>query len=100
MNKKPPQPDIKPADLYKDGSPYVHPRAILPHMPNVTANAEQLKAICNGRNVNLPDFSDAQFVKVFADQVTLVAVCERVANTLFHPHTVLYNAEELKALLR
>lgn len=82
-------------DLYGPGSPYIHPRNLLPQMPCVTASHEQLVAICNGRNVNLPDFSAAQFVKVFADQTTLVAVCERLAGTLFHPHTVLYRADEL-----
>ncbi len=71
-------------------NPYLHPRLVLPAMPSVTATREALSAICVGRAVNLPDFSSALRIKVFADQQTLVAVCSRVAGCLFRPRVVLY----------
>lgn len=61
----------------------------------MTATPEQLAAILNGRKVRLPDFSDARRVKVFADQDTLVAICERIAGPLFKPVTVLFRPGEL-----
>ena len=76
-------------------SPYIHPRLLLQHMPAVTATPAQLTAILHGRNVHLAEFSNERFVRVFADQDTLVAICERIAGPLFHPHTVLYRPGEL-----
>ena len=71
-------------------SPYLHPRQILNGFPSVTATAEAVAAIRYGRSVNLPEFSDAPLVKVFANQYLLVAVVQRVAATLFKPRVVLY----------
>jgi tRNA pseudouridine55 synthase len=69
--------------------PYVHPRHILAQMPCVTASAESVGYLKNGRAVNLPEFSDAPLVKVFADQTQLIAVVQRIAGTLFQPKVVL-----------
>jgi tRNA pseudouridine55 synthase len=68
---------------------FVHPRRILPLMPSVTANEETVSYIRNGRSVNLPEFSKAKLVKVFAGQAEIVCVAERVAGTLFHPKLVM-----------
>jgi tRNA pseudouridine55 synthase len=75
-------------------SPYLHPRQILTRFPSVTATAEAVAAIRNGRSVNLPEFSDAPLVKVFANQYLLIAVVQRIAATLFQPRVVLYGSNE------
>lgn len=73
---------------------FVHPRRILPEMPSVTATPDMVSYIRNGRAVNLPDYSSAPFVKVFAGQRNLIAVARRVAGTLFHPKVVLAASNE------
>jgi tRNA pseudouridine55 synthase len=73
---------------------FIHPRLMLSALPNVTATPEQLAAIRNGRAVNLPEFSSAPLVKVFANQHLLVGVAQRIAGTLFHPKVVLYGSNE------
>lgn len=70
-------------------SPYLHPRLLLPAIPSLTAAPEAIAYIRNGRAVNLPEFSDAPLVKVFADQSHLAAICRRIAGTLFQPKIVL-----------
>jgi len=75
-------------------TPYLHPRQVLCRFPSVTASPEIVAAIRNGRSVNLPDFSDAPFVKVFASQQLLLAVMHRIAGTLFQPKVVLYGSNE------
>jgi tRNA pseudouridine55 synthase len=75
-------------------TPFLHPRQILAGLPSVTASPEALAAIRNGRAANLPDFSDAPLVKLFANQHLLVAVVQRVAGTLFQPKVVLYAGNE------
>ncbi|HWE84480.1 MAG TPA: tRNA pseudouridine(55) synthase TruB [Terracidiphilus sp.] len=67
----------------------VHPRAFLPHMPSVTADAQSLGRIRNGMQANLHEFTNAPLVKVFASQRDLVAIAQRVAGTLFQPIAVL-----------
>jgi len=67
----------------------IHPRRVLPDLPCVTANEETVTYIRNGRSINLPEFSKAKLVKVFANQAELVCVAERIAGTLFHPKLVL-----------
>ncbi len=67
---------------------FIHPRRILPQLPCVTANEEMTARIRNGRSVNLPEYSDAPLVKVFAGQRDLIAVATRVAGTLFRPKIV------------
>ncbi len=75
-------------------SPYLHPRQILARFPSVTAAPEVITAIRNGRSVNLPEFSNAPLVKVFADQQLLIAIMKRIAGTLFQPRVVLFGSNE------
>ena len=68
---------------------FVHPRKLLPNFPSVTADEPTAARIRSGRTINLPDFSGARQVKVFAGQRDLIAIATRVAGTLFHPKIVL-----------
>jgi tRNA pseudouridine55 synthase len=63
----------------------VHPRSFLPEMPSVTGDALALGRLRNGAQANLPEFSNAPLVKVFAGQHELVGIARRVAGTLFQP---------------
>ena len=67
----------------------VHPRALLPEMPSVTGDAIALGRLRNGAQANLPEFSSASLVKVFATQRELAGIARRVAGTLFQPVVVL-----------
>ncbi len=67
----------------------VHPRSLLPEMPCVTADAMALGRLRKGAQANLPEFSRAPLVKVFADQKELVGIAKRVAGTLFQPVVML-----------
>lgn len=67
----------------------VHPRALLPEMPSVTGDAIALGRLRNGAQANLPEFSRAPMVKVFAGQRELVGIAKRVAGTLFQPVVVM-----------
>jgi tRNA pseudouridine55 synthase len=67
----------------------VHPRSLLPEMPAVTGDPVALGRLRNGAQANLPDFSQAQVVKVFASQREMVAIARRVAGTLFQPVVVM-----------
>jgi tRNA pseudouridine55 synthase len=66
----------------------VHPRALLPEMPAVTGDAITLGRLRNGAQANLPEFSAAPLVKVFASQRELMGIAKRVAGTLFQPVTM------------
>ena len=67
----------------------LHPRTILPEMPSVTADLHALGRLRNGAQVNLPEFSRAPLVKVFANQRELAAIAKRIAGTLFQPVVVM-----------
>ena len=67
----------------------VHPRALLPEMPCVTADDVALGRLRNGAQANLPEFSREAMVKVFAGQRELVGIAKRVAGTLFQPVVVM-----------
>jgi tRNA pseudouridine55 synthase len=67
----------------------IHPRCLLPQMPAVTGDAQALGRLRNGAQANLPEFSRAPLVKVFASQRELVGVAQRVAGTLFQPILVM-----------
>jgi tRNA pseudouridine55 synthase len=71
---------------------FVHPRKLLPEIPSVTANDDQIALILHGRAVNLPEMSKSKYVKVFRGQREIVAIATRVAGTLFHPKIVLTQA--------
>jgi tRNA pseudouridine55 synthase len=74
-------PSLEPARL--------HPRAMLPEMPAVTADAIALGRLRNGAQANLAEFSAASQVRVFAGQRELVAIAKRIAGTLFQPLMIL-----------
>lgn len=67
----------------------IHPRLLLPEMPSVTGDAFALGRLRNGAQANLPEFSAAPVVKVFASQRDLVGIAKRVAGTLFQPVVVM-----------
>ncbi|MGD1106587.1 MAG: tRNA pseudouridine(55) synthase TruB [Terracidiphilus sp.] len=67
----------------------VHPRALLPEMPAVTGDGQALGRLRNGAQANLPEFSSAPLVKVFAGPRELAGIARRVAGTLFQPVVVM-----------
>jgi tRNA pseudouridine55 synthase len=67
----------------------VHPRLLLPEIPSVTGDSAALGRLRNGAQANLPEFSAAPLVKVFAGSRDLVGIARRVAGTLFQPVVVL-----------
>ncbi len=67
----------------------IHPRALLPVMPAVTGDGQALGRLRNGAQANLPEFSAAPMVKVFAGPRELVGIARRVAGTLFQPVVVM-----------
>jgi tRNA pseudouridine55 synthase len=67
----------------------IHPRSLLPEMPSVLGDAMALGLLRNGAQANLPEFSQAPLVKVFAGQRELVGIAKRVAGTLFQPVVVM-----------
>lgn len=73
---------------------FIHPRLVLPEFPAVTAPPESLARLKNGGAVNLPEFSKALTVRVFASQRELIAIARRLAGTLFQPKIVLRSTPE------
>lgn len=67
----------------------IHPRSLLIEMPSVTGDDMSLGRLRNGAQANLPEFSHALLVKVFAGQRELVSIARRVAGTLFQPVVVM-----------
>jgi tRNA pseudouridine55 synthase len=67
----------------------IHPRSLLTEMPSVTGDDMSLGRLRNGAQANLPEFSQAPLVKVFAGQRELVGIARRVAGTLFQPVVVM-----------
>ncbi|MGA8739935.1 MAG: tRNA pseudouridine(55) synthase TruB [Terracidiphilus sp.] len=67
----------------------IHPRSLLTEMPSVTGDSMSLGRLRNGAQANLPEFSQAPMVKVFASQRELVGIAKRVAGTLFQPVVVM-----------
>ncbi len=67
----------------------VHPRDLLPEMPAVMGDAHVVNRLRNGAQANLPEFSQAQLVKVFVGQRDLVVIAKRIAGTLFQPVVVM-----------
>ncbi len=66
-----------------------HPRTLLTEMPAVTGDEQSLGRLRNGAQANLPEFSRAPLVKVFASQRELVGVARRIAGSLFQPVVVM-----------
>jgi tRNA pseudouridine55 synthase len=67
----------------------IHPRSLLTEMPSVGGDDVSLGRLRNGAQANLPEFSQAPLVKVFAGQKELVGIARRVAGTLFQPVVVM-----------
>ena len=67
----------------------IHPRSLLTEMPSVSGDQFALGRLRNGAQANLPEFSQAAIVKVFAGQRELVGIAKRVAGTLFQPVAVM-----------
>jgi len=67
----------------------IHPRILLPEMPAVTGDGLALGRLRNGAQANLPEFSAAPLVKVFAGPRELAGIARRVAGTLFQPVVVM-----------
>lgn len=67
----------------------LHPRTLLPEMPAVTGDVMALGRLRNGAQANLPEFSSAPLVKVFAGQRELMGIAKRIAGTLFQPVVVM-----------
>jgi tRNA pseudouridine55 synthase len=66
-----------------------HPRTLLPEMPCVTVDDQIAGRLRNGMQVNLPDFSQAPFIKIFSAPTELLAIGRRIAGTLMQPIVVL-----------
>ncbi|MEO6923895.1 MAG: tRNA pseudouridine(55) synthase, partial [Bryocella sp.] len=66
-----------------------HPRGILPHMPSVTVDEQTAGRIRNGMQVNVPDFSSTERLKLFTGQRDLLAIARRIAGTLVQPEVVM-----------
>jgi tRNA pseudouridine55 synthase len=66
-----------------------HPRCMLPQMPSVTVDENTAVRLKNGMACNLPEYSNAPFIKIFIDQRELFAIGRRVAGTLMQPMAVL-----------
>ncbi|HUQ49267.1 MAG TPA: tRNA pseudouridine(55) synthase TruB [Terriglobales bacterium] len=64
-------------------------RAVLPEMPSVIANDQQMQKVRHGNPVNLSELSQEPLVKVFDGNRELVALASRIAGTLFQPKIVL-----------
>jgi tRNA pseudouridine55 synthase len=58
-------------------------------MPSVTGDGPALGRLRNGAQANLPEFSMAPLVKVFAGPRELAGIARRVAGTLFQPVIVM-----------
>ena len=67
----------------------VHPRALAPEMPSVSCDGMTLGRFRNGQQANLPEFTGASLVKVFAGQRDLAVIARRIAGTLFQPVVVM-----------
>ena len=67
----------------------VHPRNFLTEMAAVTGDELALGRLRNGAQANLPEFTQAPLVRVFAGQRELVGIARRVAGTLFQPVVVM-----------
>jgi tRNA pseudouridine55 synthase len=81
--------DVLASDVAALEQACVHPRLLLPEVPSVTGDPFALGRLRNGGQANLPEFSTAPLVKVFAGPRDLVGIAKRIAGTLFQPMLVL-----------
>ncbi len=66
-----------------------NPRPLLPEMPSGRVDEQTAGKIRNGVQVNVPEFSGAPLVKVFAGPRELLCVAKREAETLVQPVVVM-----------
>lgn len=66
-----------------------HPRTLLTEIPAVTVDEQLAGRLRNGMQVNLPEYTNAPLVRVFASPTELIAIARRVAGTLMQPHVVI-----------
>jgi len=66
-----------------------HPRTLLPEMPSVNVDEATAGRLRNGLTANVPEFSAAPLVKVFAGPRELLGIAKRIAGTLVQPNIVL-----------
>lgn len=66
---------------------------LLPELPMVIAPGEAIGKLLQGRAANLPEFSQATLVRIFAPDMRLLAIGSRIAGTLFHPKLVFSGAK-------
>ncbi len=66
-----------------------HPRGLLVEMPSVMVDEQTAGRIRNGMQVNVPEYSGAAMMKVFAGPRELLCVAKRVAGTLVQPVVVM-----------
>jgi tRNA pseudouridine55 synthase len=66
-----------------------HPQSLLPEMPSVIVDEQTAGRVRNGMQVNVPEFSEAQMVKIFSAPRELLCVAKRIAGTLVQPAVVL-----------
>jgi len=66
-----------------------HPRGLLVEMPSVMVDEQTAGKIRNGMQVNVPEYSGAAMMKVFAGPRELLCVAKRVAGTLVQPVVVM-----------
>ncbi len=66
-----------------------HPRTLLPELPCATADAFTAGRLRNGNLANLPEYSQAELVKIFVGRHDLLGIGRRIAGTLFQPIVVL-----------
>jgi tRNA pseudouridine55 synthase len=66
-----------------------HARTLLPEIPSTTADEQTAGRIRNGNAANLPEFSNAELVKIFQGRDHLIGIGKRIAGTLFQPVVVL-----------
>ncbi len=66
-----------------------HPRNLLPELPATTVDTHTAARVRNGNAANLPEFSGAEMVKIFAGRDDLIGIGKRIAGTLFQPVVVL-----------
>ncbi len=64
-------------------------RSVLAELPAVTVSAEIAARFRQGLPTNLPEFSDAHYVRVFGGGDSFIAVARRLAPTLFAPDCVI-----------
>ena len=66
-----------------------HPRTLLPEMPSVSVDEATAGRLRNGMTANVPEFSSAPLVKVFAGPRELLGIAKRLAGTLVQPGVVI-----------